>query len=178
AAAIIYSSYSFGFLKGEDAIEPSRGGRVALALNRSVTTAEYPFVWDAVNHLAGGGFDEHGRSPALCYGRHARRHDQAPYKRLVIDGAALDADALIELGRSLRPERSEVPPSPKSGAERKRAMIEEIERARLMGKAFPPDDYNHWISGAAAYKRAFPDDAEAAFQCYDAWSACSSKYQG
>jgi hypothetical protein len=77
AAAILYSSYSFGFLKDEDATEPARGGRVVLALNRSVTTAEYPFVWDAVNHLAGGGFDEHGRSPALCYGRHARRHDQA-----------------------------------------------------------------------------------------------------
>jgi hypothetical protein len=177
AAVVIYSSYSFGFSKGVET-EPARGGRVALALSRSVTTAEYPFVWDAVNHLLGGGLDEHGRSSALCYGQHARRNDQAPYRRLVIEGAALNADALVELGRSLRPGRSEAAPSQTRRAERKRTRIEEIERARLMGTVFPPDDYNHWMSGAAAYKRALPNDPEAAFLCFDAWSACSSKYQG
>jgi hypothetical protein len=176
AAAVIYSSYSFGFQKGE-ASEAARGGRVVFFLNRSVTPAEYPLVWDAVNHLSGGGFDEHGRSPALCYGRHARRSDQAPYRRLVIEGAAFNADALIELGRSLRPERSGAAPSPKRGSERKRARIEEIERARLMGKMYPPDEYSNWMSGAGAFKRAYPDDPEVASQCYDAWSACSSKYQ-
>jgi hypothetical protein len=177
AAAVIYSSHSFGFPKGETT-EPARGGRVVLVLNRSVATAEYPLAWDAVNHLSGGGFDEHGRSPALCYGRHARRSDQAPSRRLVIEGAALNVDALVELGRSLRPERSGAAPNQTRGAERKRARIEEIERARLMGKVFPPDDYSNWMSGAGAYKRAFPDDHETAFQCFDAWSACSSKYQG
>ena len=105
AAGVIYSSFSFGFQKG-DATAPAFGGRVVLVLKQSVTAAEYGPIWDAVNHLLGGGFDEHGRSPALCYGRHARRSDQAPSRRLIIDGAALDADALIELGRSLRPEPS------------------------------------------------------------------------
>ena len=147
-------------------------------MNRNVTTAEYPFVWDAVNHLSGGGFDEHGRSSALCYGQHARRNDQAPYRRLIIDGAALNADALIELGRTLRPERGGAAPRHKKGAEHKRARIEEVERARLMGNVLPPDDYNHWMSGAGAFKRAFPGDPEAAFTCFDAWAACSSKYQG
>src|SRR5262249_24226089 len=30
----------------------------------------------------------------------------------------------------------------------------------------------------AAFKRAFPDDIEAAFVCFDAWSASSAKYKG
>ncbi len=107
SAAAIYSSYSFGSLKGS-ATELSRGGRVVLLLNRPVYPSEYGPIWDAVNHLLGGGFDEHGRSPALCYGRHARRSDQAPHRRLIIDGAALDTDALFELGRSLRPVRTVV----------------------------------------------------------------------
>ena len=46
-----------------------------------------------------------------------------------------------------------------------------------MGSVRPPDDYGEWMSGAAAFKRAFPDDLESAFDCYDAWSACSSKYE-
>jgi hypothetical protein len=104
AAAAIYSSYSFGFLK-HDGAPPAKGGRVVLLLNRTVVPSEYGLIWDAINHLLGGGFDELGRSPALCYGRHARRSDEAPFRRFLIDGAALDADALLELGRSLRPER-------------------------------------------------------------------------
>jgi hypothetical protein len=175
AAAVIYTSHSYGFSKG-DATEPARGGRVILCLNRSVTPSEYGPIWDAVNHLLGGGFDEHGRSPALCYGRHARRSGEASYRREIIKGAALDADTLIELGHSLRPKYNA--PTQKTGAGCKRALLEEIERARLMGTVRPPDDYGEWVSGAAAFKRAFPDDIEAAFQCFDAWSACSSKYQG
>jgi hypothetical protein len=176
AAAVIYSSHSYGFPKGNTP-EPARGGRVVLVLNRSVTPAEYAWIWDAVNHLLGSGFDEHGRSAALCYGRHARRSNEAPFRRTIIDGAALDADALIELGRSLRPDHSRAIASPKTTGGRKRALIEEIERAKSMGAVRPPDDYGEWMSGAAAFKRAFPDDNEAAFQCYDAWSPRSSKYK-
>ena len=47
-----------------------------------------------------------------------------------------------------------------------------------MGKVRPPDRYGDWMSGAAAFKRAFPDDTEAAFQLFDEWSACSLKYEG
>jgi hypothetical protein len=177
SAAVIYSSYSFGFLKG-DATDLSRGGRVVLFLNRPISPSEYGPIWDAINHLLGGGFDEHGRSAALCYGRHARRSEQASYRRLTIDGAALDADALLQLGRSLKPERSGAVANPKSGISRKRALIEELERARLMGAVRPPDAYGEWVSGAAAFKRRFPEDNEAAFHCFDVWSACSSKYLG
>ena len=47
-----------------------------------------------------------------------------------------------------------------------------------MGTVRPPDDYNEWMSGAAACKRQFPDDMDLAFECYDSWSACSGKYEG
>lgn len=143
AAAAIYSSYSFGFLK-KGATEPSRGGRVVLFLNRAVSIPEYGLIWDAINHLLGGGFDEHGRSSALCYGRHARRSDQAPFQRLILDGAALDAEALLELGNSLRPERSSEAQSQTSKGIRKRALIEELERAKLLGAVRPPNDYGEW----------------------------------
>jgi hypothetical protein len=172
AAAVIYSSHSFGFIKG-DATEPAAGGRVVLVLNRPVSPAEYGLVWDGVNHLLGGGFDECGRSPPLCYGRHARRSDEASFRRILIDGDALDADALIELGRSLRPESTS---TPRTTTGRKHVLTEELERARLMGTVRPPDEYKEWMSGAAAFKRAFPDDEEAAFQCFSAWAECSSKY--
>jgi hypothetical protein len=174
-AAVIFSSHSFGFKK-DNATQPSSGGRLVLVLNRTVTPAEYAWIWDAVNHLLGSGFDEHGRSIALCYGRHARRSNEALFRRIIVDGAALDADALIELGRSLRPEHSRAIAVPKTTAGRKRALIEELERSRLMGAVRPPDNYGEWMSGAAAFKRAFPGDDEAALQCYDAWSACSSKH--
>ena len=174
-SAIIYSSHSYGFPKGSGT-EPSLGGRVVLLLNRPVTPSEYGPIWDAVNHLLGGGFDEHGRSPAQCFGHHARRSDQAPYKRIVISGVALDADALIRFGRSLRPEPIRPASGRKTEIRRRRAVIEQIERAKLLGAVRPPDDYGEWASGAAAFKRASPNDIEAAFQCYDVWSACSSKY--
>jgi hypothetical protein len=176
-AALIYSSFSYGFPKG-DATEPARGGRVAVVLNRPVTSAEYGVLWDAVNHLLGGSFDEHGRSPALCYGRHARRSADAPYKRVIIPGAALDADALIELGRSLRPERSAATPAQNRTGRPPHSLTKEIERTRLMGAVLSPDLYGDWMSGAAAFKRAFPDNIEAAFVCFDAWSASSAKYAG
>jgi hypothetical protein len=175
AACVIYSSFSFGFTKG-DAGEIGRGGRVVMLLNRSITPAEYGPIWDALNHLLGCGFDEHGRSPALCYGGHARRSADAPYKRRILDGAALDADALLDFGRSLR-----LPPSsittPKANGGR-RSLIEEIERSRLLGSVLPPDRYGDWFPGAAAFKRALPDDVEGAFQCFDTWSSCSRKYRG
>jgi hypothetical protein len=177
AAATVYSSHSYGFAKGE-APSPSRGGRIVLLLDRPVSPSEYGPLWDAINHLLGGGFDEHGRSTALCYGRHARRSDQAPYRRVIIDGAALKADALIELGQSLRPERNRAEQGQKPRGGYKRAVIEDIERTRLMGAVRPPDEYSEWMSGAAAFKRAFPDDFEAACQCFDVWSACSTKYEG
>jgi hypothetical protein len=174
AAAVIYTSHSYGFPIG-NATQPARGGRIVLFLNRPVTPSEYGAIWDGINHLLGGGFDKHGRSSALCYGRHARRNDQAPYRRLIIDGVALNADTLIELGRSLRPEHPKAAPSQKAGSGRKRASVDEIERARLLGTVRPPDDYGEWASGAAAFKRAFPDDMEFAFQCYDVWSATSGE---
>ena len=177
AAAVIYSSYSFGSLKGSST-EPSVGGRVILFLNKEVSPSEYGLIWDATNHLLGGGFDEHGRSSALCYGRHARPSDQAPFRRLVLDGAALDTEALLELGKSLKPERGgEVPKQTGKGV-RKRILIDELEKAQLMGKLRSSDDYGEWVAGAAAFKRAFPDDFEAAFRCFDAWSTCSTKYPG
>ena len=177
AAAVIYSSYSFGSLKGSST-EPSVGGRVVLFLSKEVSPSEYGLIWDATNHLLGGGFDEHGRSSALCYGRHARPSDQAPFRRLVLDGAALDTEALLELGKSLKPERGgEVPKQTGKGV-RKRILIDELEKAQLMGKLRSSDDYGEWVAGAAAFKRAFPDDFEAAFHCFDAWSTCSTKYPG
>jgi hypothetical protein len=177
AAAVIYSSYSFGFVK-DGATESSRGGRVVLFLNRAVSVLEYGPIWDAVNHLLSGGFDEHGRSSALCYGRHARRSDQAPFQRLVLDGAALDTESLLELGKSLRPVRSDEAPNQKGKGIRKRILIEELEKTQLMGTVRSPDEYGEWVAGAAAFKRAFPEDQEAAFQCFNAWSACSRKYPG
>src|SRR5207245_1479100 len=135
-------------------------------------------IFDAINHLVGGGLDEHGRSPSLCYGRHSRRSDDAPYRRIVIDGAALDAGALLELGRSLRPQSKGTAQRRPTGADRKRGVTDEIERAKLMGAARPPDEYGEWAAGAAAFKREYPDDSDLAFQCFDAWSSCSSKYKG
>jgi hypothetical protein len=173
AAAVIYSSHSFGFLK-DGATELSCGGRIVFFLNRPVSPSEYGPIWDAINHLLGSGFDEHGRSAALCYGRHARRSEQASYRRLIIDGAALDADALLEFGLSLRPACNGA--ATIQTTSRKRVLIGELERARLMGAVRSPDAYGEWVSGAAAFKRAFPEDNEAAFQCFDVWSACSSKY--
>jgi hypothetical protein len=176
AACAIYSSFSYGFSKAEGAV-PTWGGRIILFLNRPITTEEYGPIWDAINHLLGGDFDEHGRSPALCYGRHARRSAEAPYRRAVLDGAALDADALLVYGRSLRSQPAAPSNAPYNGATR-RTLLEEIERARLLGVVLPPDRYGDWIAGAGAFKRALPGDSEGAFRCFDEWSACSKKYEG
>ena len=60
-----------------------------------------------------------------------------------------------------------------------RGLAEEIERVKLMGAVRPPDDYDDWFPGAAAFKREYPDDEERAFACFDAWSACSlTEYKG
>jgi Primase C terminal 2 (PriCT-2) len=175
-AAVIYSSFSYGLVK-EGTTEPSLGGRIALCGNRSWSPEEHGAIFDGFNHLLGGGFDEHGRSPALCYGRHARRSEDAPCKRLIIEGHAFNVDLLLELGRSLRPQFDPTR-FQKTVPERKYATSEELERMQLMGRVRPPDDYNEWMSGAAACKRAFPDDMDIAFECFDTWSARSSKYDG
>jgi hypothetical protein len=175
-AAIVYSSYSFGQIKNGKELR-SAGGRVVIFVDRPVATSEYADVWDGVNDLLGGGFDVHGRSPAQCYGRHARRAIDAPYQREILDGYALSADALIERGRALRPECPGGSSSTGPTA-RKRAVVEESERARLMGAVRPPDRYKDWIGGAGAFKRALPTDEEGAFKCFDAWSAQSAKYGG
>jgi hypothetical protein len=47
-----------------------------------------------------------------------------------------------------------------------------------MGAVRPSDDYSEWAAGAAAFKRAHPDDTAVAFRCFDVWSSCSSKYKG
>jgi hypothetical protein len=174
-AALIYSSFSFGYSKHEGS-PPSGAGRIVLFLNRSVSHEEYGPLWDSIDHLLGGGFDEHGRSSALCYGRHVRRSQDAPHRRVMIDGAALDADALIELGRSLIP--ASAPIQPGTGRRHTRDLTEELERTRLLGAVFPPDQYGDWMPGAGAFKRRFPDNPAAALQCFDVWSACSDKYDG
>jgi hypothetical protein len=168
-AAIIYSSHSYGLVK-EGKTEPSRGGRVVVVVNRAVTPAEYVIVWDALNYLFGGGFDEHGRSPWQCYGKHVRRSVDAHPKRVIIDGAAFDADALIALGRSLHPPRSEREPKAPEFAPAY-SLLEQTARVWLMCTVRPPDTYGEWFPMAAACKRAFPDDIDTAFQC-------SQKYGG
>ena len=100
-AAAIFSSHSYGFVK-DGSETPSLGGRIAIPLNRSMTPSEYGPVWDGINHLLGGGFDKSGRSASLCYGMHAHRSADAPSLRIVVDGSALNVDALIELGRTLQ----------------------------------------------------------------------------
>jgi hypothetical protein len=177
-AAIIYSSHSYGFVK-EGKTEPSLGGRVVVFVNRSVTPTEYGIIWDAINHIFGGGFDEHGRSPAQCYGKHVRRSVDAHPKRVITRGAAFDADALIELGWSLHPHYAPEA-EPRTTAEHAPAysVIEQILRVCLMCTVRPPDTYGEWFPMAAACKRAFPNDNETAFRCFDIASACSQKYGG
>lgn len=177
-AAVIYTSHSYGFTK-PNATAPSQGGRVMLFLNRPVSPDEYRSVWDALNHLLGGEFDPAGRSPAQCYGRHTRRTPQASFRRVILDGAALDTDALIGLGKSLQPDGRGRPQQQLHGA-RTADTTAEVERARLLGKVRPPNEYTEWMSGAGAFKRAYPSDRELAFRCFDAWSAGSPspKYEG
>jgi hypothetical protein len=94
-ASFIYSSHSYGFGK--------MGGRVGVCLNRQYTPDEHQLLWDGINHLLGGGFDKAGRTLSQCYGMHARRSTDALHRRVVIEGAALNVDALVALGRSLQP---------------------------------------------------------------------------
>jgi hypothetical protein len=125
-AALVYSSHSFGFVK-EGATKPSLGGRIALCGNRCWTPEEHGAIFDGFNHLLGGGFDEHGRSAALCYGRHARRSEEASCNRLVIEGHTFNVDLLLELGRSLRPQFDNAR-FQKTAPDRKYAISEELER--------------------------------------------------
>jgi hypothetical protein len=53
-----------------------------------------------------------------------------------------------------------------------------VECLRHAGHLHPLRDAAEWVAGAAAFKRAFSGNTEAAFQCFDAWSACSTKYPG
>jgi hypothetical protein len=134
-----------------------------------MTPAEWPLFWDGCNDLFGGGFDPAGRSAALCYGRHARRSADAPEERIILDGAALNADAVIAHGCSLWPPYDETQVR-KSGWKPKRKLAEELERMKLRGAVLPPDAYDQWFKWAAACKRAFPDDLEGAFQLFDCYS--------
>jgi hypothetical protein len=70
--ALIYSSWDYGFAK-EGAANPSWGGIIVLLLNRNWPPKEHRLIWDATNHLLGGGFDKRGRSPIMRYPGHARR---------------------------------------------------------------------------------------------------------
>ena len=97
-AACIYTSHSYGTIK-KGAVEASKGGRVLLCLNREYSPDEHQLLWDGINHLLGGGFDKAGRTLSQCYGMHARRSTDAPSRRIVIDGAALNVDVLVALGR-------------------------------------------------------------------------------
>ena len=102
-AALIYSSHSYGFGK--------MGGRVAVCLNRPYTPDEHKPLWYGISHLLGGGFDKTGRTLLQCYGIHARRSNDAPHKRVVLQGAALDAEAVIALGRRLMPAKKASSPA-------------------------------------------------------------------
>ena len=142
-------------------------------MHRGVSPEEYRLVWDAISHLLGDGFDEAGASVAQCYGQHARRSADTKSQRIILPGGVLDADALIELGQSLQPANPQYDNTESKTAYKHRALAEEIERVKLMGAVRPPDDYEDWFPGAAAFKREHPDDEERAFACFDAWSACS-----
>jgi hypothetical protein len=133
-----------------------------------MTPAEWPSFWDGINDLFGDKFDPAGRSAALCYGRHARRSADAPYRREIFDGAAVNVDAVIAHGRSLRPHYDET--QPKSTWKPKRKLAEELERMKLRGAVLPPDNYDNWFKWAGACKRAFPDDPEGAFKLFEAYS--------
>jgi hypothetical protein len=174
--AMVYSSWSYMFEKTNAGPEPR--GRVVLLLNRAITPGEYLLAWDAINEVLGGGFDESGQSIALCYGIHARRSDDAPFRKEFVAGGVIDADALIELGRSLQPEKPQYEPAASKGTHKHRGLAEDIERTKLMGAARPPDEYDDWYPAAAAFKREYPNDEERAFLLFDAWSSCSSKYEG
>ncbi len=130
AAAVIYSSHSYSFGKW--------GGRVVLFLSRPITAAEYPTLWDGINKLLGGGFDKAGRSCSQCYGQHARRSDQAPHRRLIIEGAALNADALIELGQSLKPVQAQA-----AGAE-----VKSLTEGNSWFEKLPPEQKDEAIRHA------------------------------
>jgi hypothetical protein len=94
-AAFIYSSHSYGFGK--------MGGRVGVCLNRAYAPDEHKPLWYGICHLLGGEFDAAGQTLSQCYGMHARRSHDAQHKRVVLPGTALDADALIALGRRFMP---------------------------------------------------------------------------
>ena len=91
-AAVIYSSHSYGF---------GKMGGDGVCLNRPYTPDEHKPLWYGISHLLGGGFDEAGQTLSQCYGIHARRSNDAPHKRVVLHGAALNVDALVALGRRL-----------------------------------------------------------------------------
>ena len=121
-AAVIYSSHSYGFGK--------MGGRVVVCLNRPYSPDEHKPLWYAINHLLSGGFDEAGQTLSQCYGIHARRSNDAPHKRVVLPGAALNADALIALGRQLMPAtKAPAKKTPTPAVKHEGTTIEEIRSA-------------------------------------------------
>ena len=128
-AACIYTSYSYGTIK-KGAAEPSKGGRVVLCLNRPYTPGENKPLWSGISHLLGGGFDEAGQTLSQSYGMHACRNADAQHKRLPLDGAALNVDALVALGRRLMPaKKAPAPAANHENPPRQGATIEQIRSA-------------------------------------------------
>ena len=128
-AACIYTSYSYGSVK-KGATEPSKGGRVALCLNRPYRPDEHKPLWYGICHLLNGRFDKAGRTLSQCYGTHARRSNDAPHERVVLDGAALNVDALVALGRRVMPAKKASSPAAKhSRPPGQAATIEQIRSA-------------------------------------------------
>ena len=172
-AAVIYSSHSYGFGK--------MGGRVVVCLNRPYTPDEHKSIWCGISHLLGGGFDAAGERPSQCYGMHARRSNDAPHKRVVLDGAALNVDALVALGRSLVPAKA-----PANDAKYKkpagRVPIEEIRSAASAFIDHPEviADEKDWMDKLArplAHQAAcFPDQRDELEQILDEVSQQAPNY--
>jgi hypothetical protein len=59
-AACIYTSYSYGAIK-KGAADPSKGGRVALCLNRPYRPDEHKPLWYGISHLLGGASTRQGK---------------------------------------------------------------------------------------------------------------------
>jgi hypothetical protein len=123
-AAVIYSSHSYGFGK--------MGGRVGVCLNRPYTPDEHKPLWYGISHLLGGGFDQAGQTLSQCYGMHARRSNDAPHKRVVLPGVALNVDALVALGRRVMPTKK-APPAP--------VKHEHPPGQAAVFKDLPPDEF-------------------------------------
>jgi hypothetical protein len=173
-AAVIYSSHSYGFGK--------MGGRVCVCLNRSYRPDEHKVIWHAISHLLGGGFDKAGRSPG--YGMHARRSHDAPHNRVVLDGVALNADALVALGRQMMPARTTTV-TEHQNVQGHSAAIEEIRSAAEFCSGYLDEhpelfaDENDWMDLARSFAHQAwrcPEQREELEQLLDGLSQKAPKY--